>query len=104
MDDRDAAFECVDGSVEIYFLAVEQNLTEGRLLDPREDFHQRGLACAVLPEKRGNPATANREVDAGECLGDAEVLPDVHGFENDVGIEDRLGHEGTSMMTGCTMY
>jgi hypothetical protein len=65
----------------VHRAAVELDLTRVLLQRAAEDFHQRGLARAVLAEEGVDLAGKNDEICFGKSLRLAEALRDAPQFE-----------------------
>jgi len=76
VDHADARVDCVARRVERLRLAVEEDGPLGRLVEPVQHVHQRGLAGPVLAEQGVDTPALHREInvvvrdDPGESLRD----------------------------------
>ncbi|GAA1291839.1 hypothetical protein Psi02_36530 [Planotetraspora silvatica] len=80
MNHADPVGDGVTGRVEGDGRPVDLDLTLVRTLHAVEDLHERGLACAVLPDDGVDPALRDLQIDvsvrddSGESLGDPGEL------------------------------
>ena len=91
VDDLDPQLRGVLGAVDLYLLAVEDDLAAVRHVDPGDALDQRRLAGAVITDERHHLAGANLEVDLRERLDRAEALRDPPQLEERSGSRGRGG-------------
>ena len=111
VDDGNAEVPRGDGRADRRGPALQQQFARCRLLDARQDLHQRRFSRAVLAEQRGHLAAMHVEIDALERMHRAEGLGHVAGRKNDLGGtrlrpvnvgSDAPDHHRTSSRTGVT--
>ena len=83
-NDADAVAGGVAHRTEADRLAIEQDATEGRLLGPGENLHQRRLAGAVLADQHVDRAGTNAEVDTAKSDRAGIDLHDLLGPHDDL--------------------
>jgi hypothetical protein len=85
VDHPDAGGDGVPRRVELPARAVDDYVARGRLVQPVEDVHQRGLAGTVLPEQRVDGAALDGQVDVVVGEHTRKPLRDPLQFDGPVG-------------------
>ena len=83
VDHRDARFQRLRRIREALPMSLDLDRARIRLVDPGQDFHQRGLAGAVFPDQGVDRARTDGQADLPQRLDRAEALGDVRHAQRD---------------------